>query len=343
MNIIIIFGANGYLGINFICKIFNSIDSKIVKPFKIIAIDKNTDKLEKIINSENKEFNDFGKQIKIIKLDLSKKDTVLNLSAQINYEFCDDLYIYDFAAISFVDNSLFEPLKIYKNNVGCSINICDYVQSIYSNNLKAFVRISTDEVSNRNVKKIYRSPYSVSKEIGDNYCIEHLKNKAYVILRPCKFYSLETTEGKINKDLISQSMSDNCLVNKIIKHLKGEKVNFYKPIDETIRRFINIKLMCDILYKLCFNNHVMGVYDILTNSKKLFRSNDEYEQNVFYTCYNNECYISDLMRHYGININSEEMNYNIREYYNDSRYNYETERIENEKYENITEFIDNYK
>lgn len=334
MNIVIIFGANGYLGINFIYKIFNSIDSKIVKPFKIIAIDINTDRLEKIINSGNKEFNDFGKQIKIIKLDLSKKDTVLNLSAQINYEFCDDLYIYDFAAISFVDNSLFEPLKIYKNNVGCSINICDYVQSIYSDNLKAFVRISADEVSNRDVKKIYRSPYSVSKEIGDNYCIEHLKNKAYVILRPCKFYSFETIIENLNE------MPNDCLIGKIIRHLKGEKVNFYKPIFNTRRRFINIKLMCDILYKICFNNHVMGIYDILTNSKKLFRSYDENEQNVFYTCYNDEYCINDLMRNYGIDVESEE---NIRERYNDSYYNYETGKIENEKYENIAEFINNYR
>lgn len=177
MKKILITGANGFIGSNFLLK--NLLNPNI----KVVNVDKASSNQRLFLKFTNYKF------LKIDLLNFQKIKEVMEL-------FHPDIVIH-FAAESHVDSSINYPGKIFKNNTLSTLNILNSILNLKTkiNKLK-FVYVSTDEVYGSSKSKSFNennllnpsSPYSSSKSscellvksyantYGLNYLISNCSN-----------------------------------------------------------------------------------------------------------------------------------------------------------------------
>lgn len=157
------------------------------------------------------------------------------------------LFIYNLAAESHVDNSIKNPSKIIKNNIGETYNFIQVVLnniSFLGKNFK-FIHLSTDEVYGsikKNSKKIFNensnllpnSPYSSSKAAIDliiRSLVETYKFPA-IIIRSCNNFGPYQHYEKLIPKIIQNAMK----FKKIPIYAKGDQVREWVFVKDVIKQ-----------------------------------------------------------------------------------------------------------
>ena len=211
-NNILITGGCGFIGSSFIDLLLNS------KKFNIINIDKltyasnlNYSKIKKV----NYEF---------IKGDIVNQDLVKNILKKYTPK-----YIFNFAAESHVDNSIYRPKKFLETNIFGTYSILKNIIDLGLVNKTKFIQISTDEVfgdrlnkhsSNEKSKYEPSSPYSASKAAADHMVTSWSRTYGlkYIIT-----YSANNYGPRQHKEKFIPKIIQNC-IEKVYTNLW-----FWKP------------------------------------------------------------------------------------------------------------------
>lgn len=187
----ILLGGNGYYGRNFQCFLMSE---GISSTNEIIVIDK--------------EITIQFKGIKYIQYNLTHFSDSLYSSLNLNLN--SSTVIINFAAISFVDDSILNPDECINNNVKCLESAIQLYHSISDDNYVKLIHISTDEV-NVDKPNSEKSPYVKSKLMCEDI-LRNSENINYTILRPVNLmgycHDLKCKELRQANDCLLKKISD---------------------------------------------------------------------------------------------------------------------------------------
>lgn len=218
----ILLGGNGYYGRNF--QYFLKSEGNGIEENEIIVIDK--------------EITVQFKGIKYIQYNLTHySDSLLRNSSS-------STVIINFAAISFVDDSILNPDECINNNVKCLESAIQLYHSISDESYVKLIHISTDEV-NVNKPNSEKSPYVKSKLM----CEDILRNSAninYTILRPVNLMGY--CHDMKCKEL---RQANECLLKKISDR---PDVVYIHGSGCQRRMFMNITDACETLYSISIDD-----------------------------------------------------------------------------------------
>lgn len=240
-NLYILLGGDGYFGRNFTAYLCDNLEC----PFNqnIITIDK---------HSKNEGMN----QKDYIEYDLRNE---ININLKNRNDF-NEIIIINFAAISFVDDSISNPDETIDNNLKCCINGYKLYKSM---NASKYIYISTDEVRvNKNYDEL--SPYVVSKMLCEEYLIEKSKgNKNIKIIRPVNLMDV------VNDKMPELQQQNRCLLNIIANASENDIIHIHGT-GEQKRMFMRMDAACKTLYDICiskvnrmFNPDRLLLFDIV--------------------------------------------------------------------------------
>lgn len=207
----ILLGGDGYFGRNF---------AQYIQPSKVLIVDKHP-----------------NSAINYIEHDLRHE---IKLKQNITSE--HEIIIINFAAISFVDDSIANPDETIDNNLKCCINGYKLFKSI---NASKYIYISTDEVR---VDKPYEtlSPYVKSKILCEEYLAEESKNNKNIkIMRPVNLMDVVDELPELNQQ-------NKCLLNIIANIPEGGLIHIHGT-GEQKRMFMRMETACKILYDICIS------------------------------------------------------------------------------------------
>jgi UDP-glucuronate decarboxylase len=239
---ILITGASGLIGHYLICFFLHNID-KINSLKKLVLVHKS--KLPPYFKILNK-----YKKIKIIKLDLSKKE-----NNKINMKFD---YIFHLASYGQPSKFIHNPLETFKLNTHAIINLIKNLKSngnffylssseIYSG-LKG--NIKEDKIGTINTDHA-RGGYIFGKLAGETLLsiFRKIKKLEYKIIRLCLAYGPGT---KINDTRVLNQFIENSFVKKKIQLIDDGK---------DIRKYIYITDALKMILNICFfgKNHIYNV------------------------------------------------------------------------------------
>lgn len=207
----IIAGSKGYFGQNFI---------NYLKEVKHVS---NSDILE--IDIKISPFHDLTKP-NFVEYFIS----ILRTQGRENIIKSSQVKIINFAADSFVPDSIINPDKVYLNNINILKTLINFNKRIYNSEL---IHISTDEVNTTNETP---SAYVNSKRMCERMCEQN--NIRFI--RPVNLIG--------NYEL----QEHDCL----LKLLNSENKNEVKihGTGEQKRMFMSVEVACDVLYNFIFNN-----------------------------------------------------------------------------------------
>jgi len=170
---ILVTGGAGFIGSNFIHKLFIERPDWLITNFDNLTYAGNLQTLEDIVDKPDYRF---------IKGDIADSDQVLKL-------FKDKFdFVVNFAAESHVDRSLYDPGLFIKTNTLGTQNL---LTQAYSTGVKRFVQISTDEVYgslgddglfDENCQLKPNSPYAASKASADLLCRAYYKTHGMPVM-----------------------------------------------------------------------------------------------------------------------------------------------------------------
>ena len=235
MTSYIITGSDGYFATNFISLLF-----------------------KKGVNQKN-----------IFKIDKVYGDKYDLTSIDFYFFFCksqiltDNVKIINFAADSFVPDSINNPEDVIKNNVGCLETVIDLNKYLIKNGIHSeIIHISTDEVHTRNPTP---SAYVISKRKCEELC-QKFKIK---YMRPVNLVGNYTTQ------------KHDCLMKLI--HSSPNEVKIHGSGLQK-RMFMKVDVACELLYDFIYSNkHCLDI------------TKPEYEINGFRT---HNLRIKDIIKHF---------------------------------------------
>ena len=216
MNKILVTGAAGFIGLNFIKK-FNALD-------KIVVVDNFT------YASNPKELQNMDVEYQV--LDISNADMVAVCFQK--YKFT---HVIHFAAESHVDNSIKNCMPFINSNIIGTVNLLE--QSV-KHNVEMFLHISTDEVFgaitdpnkfNEQSPISPQNPYSASKASAENFVVAYgnTYKLPYIIINSSNNYGpWQHKEKLIPKTII------NCLHDiKIPVYGNGKQIRDWLYVEDT--------------------------------------------------------------------------------------------------------------
>lgn len=186
--------------------------------------------------------------IQMITADISDRSQVAALMQGVDV-------VINFAANTFVDQSIKHPEAFVKSNILGTFNLLEEAR-IYP--LKKFIHISTDEVygsidhgySTEEAILNPGNPYSATKAAADQLCISYRKtyNIPVVILRP------ENNYGTFQSP-------QNMIPTFIKKALKGEPLSIYGD-GKQCRMWLHVEDFCAAIEMIIETIPVCGLYNI---------------------------------------------------------------------------------
>lgn len=219
----ILLGGNGYYGRNF--QYF--LKSEGNGTHEIIVIDK-----EITVQFRNITYI----QCNLTHFNLNSFHSILNSSSSTT--------IINFAAISFVDDSILNPDECINNNVKCLESAIQLYHSISNEGYVKLIHISTDEV-NVNKPNSEKSPYVKSKLMCEDI-LRNSENINYTILRPVNLMGY--CHDMKCKEL---RQANECLLKKISDR---PDVVYIHGSGCQRRMFMNITDACETLYSISIDN-----------------------------------------------------------------------------------------
>lgn len=252
----ILLGGAGYFGYNFY-KYLTHIGLK-----NVIIVDKQECK-QGLTKLTQRSLNN------LIKFDLSE-----DIKPLINQlKVFKDAVLINFAAESFVDDSLKNPIHTYRNNLNIVINFCELIKELKP---VSSIHISTDEVFNRYDKDDKdKSAYSLSKDLAER--IIRNTSPHTLILRPSNIYGIYETDKLCVQRKPCVIMN---LVNKI----------YIIANSSVSRNFVHVKNICESLYLMTLNK---------------IKNLDSVEDCIYYYNNDDDLNISDLIKYVANKDNSE--------------------------------------
>lgn len=223
----IITGSEGYFAKNFI----QSIIKKGVKEEEIIKIDK-----------------EYGEDYDLTSISFYFFFTLSLIKNQKN----NNVKIINFAANSFVPDSIIHPDEVIKNNVGCLETVIELNKYLIKNGFKSeIIHISTDEVHTHNPTP---SAYVISKRKCEELC---LQNKIK-FMRPVNLVGNYATQ------------KHDCLMKLI--HERPNEVRIHGSGLQR-RMFMKIEVACDLLWGFV-NSVFKKCLDITRPEFEKYRTNN---------------------------------------------------------------------
>ena len=244
---VLITGGCGFIGYNFV----NYITSLNTESLDVIVLDSlasNTSKQNSKLLPKNVDF---------IHCDINEIDRYFHVLPNTDV-------VFNFAAETHVDNSIFDPNAFIKSNV---LGLSTLLQNCYKNEIKDFIHISTDEVYGSSKKKFFiesdafnpSSPYSASKAAAELICNSFTKTYGYKIkiVRPANNYGIFQQPEK----LIPFSIAN--LLNGGNIEIYGDGLN--------IRHWLHVDDTCEGIYTIFKKGDYGEVYNI---------GSDQYSSNI---------------------------------------------------------------
>jgi len=244
---VLITGGCGFIGYNFV----NYITSLNTESLDVIVLDSlasNTSKQNSKLLPKNVDF---------IHGDINEIDKYSHMLPNTDV-------VFNFAAETHVDNSIFDPNAFIKSNV---LGLSTLLQNCYKNEVKDFIHISTDEVYGSSKEKFFiesdalnpSSPYSASKAAAELICNSFTKTYGYKIkiVRPANNYGIFQQPEK----LIPFSIAN--LLNGGNVEIYGNGLN--------IRHWLHVDDTCEGIYTIFKKGDYGEVYNI---------GSDQYSSNI---------------------------------------------------------------
>jgi len=202
---ILVTGGCGFIGSSFLDLLFDS------KKFNIINIDKLT-------YASNSDYSKIKKvNYEFIRGDIVNQNLIKNVLKKYSPR-----YIFNFAAESHVDNSIYRPKKFLETNIFGTYSILKNIIDLGLKNKTKFVQISTDEVFgdrlnklSSNEKSTYEpsSPYSASKAAADHMVTSWSRTYG---LKYLITYSTNNYGPRQHKEKFIPKVIQNCIEKKSI-------------------------------------------------------------------------------------------------------------------------------
>lgn len=235
---VLVTGGCGFIGYNFV----NFLISKNIESLEIIVID------SLVSNTSLQNSKLLPKNVTFIHSDINKVNNYSYLLPEIDV-------VFNFAAETHVDNSIFDPTSFIKSNV---LGLSSLIQNCFKNEVKDFIHISTDEVYGSSKTKFFSesdglnpsSPYSASKASAELICNSFNKTYGYKIkvIRPANNYGFFQQPEKLIPFTVAN------LIN-------GGNIEIYGD-GSNVRHWLHVDDTCEGIYTIFKNGEYGEVYNI---------------------------------------------------------------------------------
>ena len=230
----IVTGGCGFIGSHFIELILS-------KGYKVLNIDKMTYVSWNNIGFEKHKNYDFWKQDICDTSNLPKSD-----------------YLVNFAAESFVDNSIENSEVFFNSNVKGVHNLLEHIRMKAKFDRPVFVQISTDEVygdtedGEFTEKDILRpsNPYSATKAAAEKFLIAYNRT-----------YGIDYITTRCSNNYGTRQYPEKLIPKAIESALNNRKMTIHGD-GSYIRSWINVKDHCDAILSLIDNNCYNEIFNI---------------------------------------------------------------------------------
>jgi dTDP-glucose 4,6-dehydratase len=235
----IVTGGCGFIGSHFI-------ELLLSKGYTVLNIDKMTYVSWKNIGFENNPKYSFWKQ---------------DICDITNIPKCN--YLVNFAAESFVDNSIENSKEFFDSNVQGVHNLLEHIRMKAKFDRPLFVQISTDEVYGDTLDSSFKeddalrpsNPYSATKAAAEQFIFAYNRtyNVQYLITRSSNNFGTRQYPEK----LIPKTIQSALLGRPMTIHGDGSY----------IRAWIHVKDNCEAILSLIENEHYNDVYNICSGQE----------------------------------------------------------------------------
>jgi len=238
---VLITGGCGFIGFNFI----QYLHTKNTESIEIVVLDSLTS------NTSKQNLKLLSDKVNFIHSDINN---IENYSEILH----DTDVVFNFAAETHVDNSIFDPNSFIKSNV---LGLSSLLQECLKNNINEFVHISTDEVYGSSNEKYFiesdklnpSSPYSASKASAEMICNSFSRTYGYniKIVRPANNYGTYQQPEKL-------------IPFSVANLLSGENIEIYGD-GSNIRHWLHVEDTCEGIYTIFKDGENGEVYNIGSN------------------------------------------------------------------------------
>ena len=238
---VLITGGCGFIGYNFV----NYITSKNLESLEVTVLDS----LVSYTSKQNSKL--LPENVDFVHSDINEIDKYSHLLPNTDV-------VFNFAAETHVDNSIFDPNVFIRSNV---LGLTTLLQNCHKNGIKDFIHISTDEVYGSSETKFFiesdslnpSSPYSASKAAAELICNSFTKTYGYKIkiVRPANNYGIFQQPEK----LIPFSIAN--LLNGGNIEIYGDGLN--------VRHWLHVDDTCEGIYTIFQKGEYGEVYNIGSN------------------------------------------------------------------------------
>lgn len=249
---ILVTGGAGFIGSNFVHTLLESSED-----VKVTVVDK----LTYAGNLKNLERWNSDNRFQFIKLDITEKDKVLNLSDQLKID-----EIAHFAAESHVDRSILGPEEFVKTNVLGTFYMLELGKLLFQkNSLNVFLHVSTDEVFGTLGKEgaftestpyAPNSPYSASKAGSDHLVRSYFHT-----------YQMPVVTTNCSNNYGPFHFPEKLIPLMILNCLRGKSLPVYGN-GENIRDWLYVKDHCHAINMVMKKGKFGETYNIGTRNEK---------------------------------------------------------------------------
>jgi len=235
----IVTGGCGFIGSHFI-------ELLLLKGYTVLNIDKITYVSWSNIGFENHPNYSFWKQ---------------DICDITNLPKCD--YLVNFAAESFVDNSIENSEIFFRSNVQGVHNLLERIRMKAKFDRPIFVQISTDEVYGDTIDGSFKeddvlrpsNPYSATKAAAEQFVFAYNRtyNLQYLITRGSNNFGIRQYPEKLIPKTIQSALSERPMT------IHGD--------GSYIRSWIHAKDHCEVILSLIENRHYNDVYNICSGKE----------------------------------------------------------------------------
>jgi len=248
---VLITGGCGFIGYNFV----NYITSKNLESLEVTVLDS----LVSYTSKQNSKL--LPDNVDFVHSDINEIDKYSHLLPNTDV-------VFNFAAETHVDNSIFDPNVFIRSNV---LGLSTLLQNCHKNGIKDFIHISTDEVYGSSETKFFSesdslnpsSPYSASKAAAEMLVnsYNHSFNLPIIITRGNNVYGSNQYPEKVIPKFIKQLKNNE----KITIQGDGSCIRAFLHSDDTANAFIIIleKGKVGEIYNIgCDENMEYSILDI---------------------------------------------------------------------------------
>ncbi len=244
---VLVTGGCGFIGYNFV----NYLISQNLGSLEVIVLDS-------LVSNTSRQNSDLlPENVTFINSDINEIENYSHILPGLDA-------VFNFAAETHVDNSIFNPNLFIKSNV---LGLSTLLQNCYKNDIKDFIHVSTDEVYGSSENKYFieedklnpSSPYSASKASAELICNAFSKTYDYKvkIVRPANNYGIFQQPEK----LIPFSISN--LINGGNIEIYGSGLN--------VRHWIHVDDTCEGIYTIFQKGDYGEAYNL---------GSDQYSTNI---------------------------------------------------------------